>query len=82
MTRQKVKASQVSSLVTKFLKKNNLIDGKTVEVLIKQNELTIRLGKKSTRKKSAETASGWGLIPLDRETAKFIAEDIELEYDA
>jgi hypothetical protein len=25
-------------------------------------------------------AAGWGLIPLDHETAKFIAEDIELEY--
>jgi len=82
MLRQKVKAGQVSSLVVKFLKKNNLIDGKTVEVLIKQNELTIRLEeKKLLRKGNAEFASRWGLIPLDRKTAKFIAEDIDLEYD-
>jgi len=82
MTRQKIKASQVSAFVTRFLKRNKLIDGKTVEVLITKDELTIRVGEKKVRpKKNTETAAGWGLIPLDRETAKFIAEDIELEYD-
>ncbi len=82
MTRQKVKASQVHSFVTRFLKEKKRPDGKTVEVLITKNELTIRLDlKKSQQKKNTETAPGWGLIPLDRETAKFIAEDIELEYD-
>ncbi|MCI0694217.1 hypothetical protein L0337_19695 [candidate division KSB1 bacterium] len=82
MTHQKVKASQVHSFVTRFLKERKRTDGKTVEVLITKNELTIRLDpKKSQQKKNTETASGWGLIPLDRETAKFIAEDIELEYD-
>jgi hypothetical protein len=82
MTRQKIKASQVNSFVTRFLKERTRANGKTVEVLITKNELTIRLGpKKSQQKKNLETAPGWGLIPLDRETAKFIAEDIELEYD-
>ncbi|GEM_PF-5618337 len=82
MTRQKIKASQVSALVTKFLKKNKLIDGKTVEVLITKEEFTIRVGEKKLQpSQNTETAAGWGLIPLDRETAKFIAEDIDLEYD-
>lgn len=82
MTRQKIKASQVHSFVRSFLKKRKLTNGKTVEVLVTKNELTIRLGeKKLPQKKNTETASGWGLIPLDRETAKFIAEDVELEYD-
>ncbi len=83
MTRQKIKASQVNSFVTRFLKERKHADGKTLEVLITRNELTIRISqKKSQQKKSTETAPGWGLIPLDRETAKFIAEDVELEYDS
>jgi len=82
MIRQQIKASQVSALVTKFLKRNKLIDGKTVEVVITKEEFTIRVGEKKLRpSQNTETAAGWGLIPLDRKTAKFIAEDIDLEYD-
>jgi len=82
MTRQKIKASQVSAFITKFLKKNKLIDGKTVEIMMTKNELIIRLVERaSQQKKKTKVASGWNLIPLDRKTAKFIAEDIGLEYD-
>jgi len=67
---------------TEKMKKRLYHDGKTVEVLITKDELTIRVGEKKLRPpKNTETAAGWGLIPLNRETAKFIAEDIELEYD-
>lgn len=82
MTRQKVKASQVNAIVVKFLQDNDLLNGKTVEIIITTKELRIcREGGKISRKKNLEFASGWGLIPLDRKTAKFVAEDISLEYD-
>jgi len=35
---------------------------------------------KTKKQQDTKVASGWGLIPLDRKTAKFVAEDIELEY--
>ena len=54
MTRQKIKASQVSAFVTKFLKRNKLIDGKTVEILITKDELTIRVGEKKLRPKKIQ----------------------------
>ena len=82
MTRQKVKVSQVSSFVTKVLKKNKLIDGKTIEIMVTKYELIIRLREaKPRQEKKTKVASGWNLIPIDRKTAKFIAEDISLEYD-
>ncbi len=82
MTRQKIKASQVSAFITKFLKKNKLINGNTIEVTMTKNELIIRFVESESRqKKKAKVASGWNLIPLDRKTARFIAEDISLEYE-
>jgi hypothetical protein len=82
MTRQKIRASQVSAFITKFLKKNKLINGKTVEITMTKNELIIRLlESKSRQKKKTKVASGWNLIPLDRKMARFIAEDASLEYE-
>ena len=82
MTRLKIKASQVSAFITKFLKKNKLIDGKTLEITMTKNELIIRFVESESRqKKKMKVASGWNLIPLDRKTARFIAEDVSLEYE-
>ncbi len=82
MTRQKIRASQVSAFITKFLKKNKLINGKTVEITVTKSELIIRLIEGEPRqKKKSKVASGWNLIPLDRKTARFIAEDAGLEYE-
>jgi len=74
MSKHITKAKQLSALLEEFLQGGSIDPEREVEVEISDWEFTIRVKKGSV-------ATTWGVIPMEGEWGKKIAEDKELEYD-